>query len=198
MAYGAYMQSAAGLLQKISKVRKFVKGQAVFRQNDPAEAIYKVLQGEVQLYRHNERGGRVLLYRAYEDHYFAEASLNSDTYHCTAECVKTSEIQVINAGQMLEILNRNSQFALSWVLILSSELRRQRASVERLTIKSAAERIRHYILTEGDPWGALQLKGSLSDMADVLGLSRETLYRTLAKMEQAGEIERNEQGVQLT
>lgn len=189
--------TAFDLLQAISKPRKFTKGETIFHQNDRAEAIYKVLEGEVHLYRHNKSGNKVLLYRAYEDHYFAEASLNSDVYHCTAECVKASEVQIINAREMLELLNRNTQFALSWVLLLSSELRRQRASVERLTIKSAAERIRHYILTEGDSWGELRLKGSLSDMSDILGMSRESLYRTLAKMEKAGELERNDQTVKL-
>lgn len=185
------------LLQGISKIRSFSKGEPIFRLNQCAEALYKVLIGEVHLYRHNQNGNRVLLYRAYEDNYFAEASLNSHVYHCTAECVKESEIQIIDANKMLRLLDQNAEFASKWILILSSELRRQRASVERLSIKSAAERIKHYILTEGESWGELQLKGSLSDLSDMLGLSRESLYRTLSKMEKSGELERIDQSFKL-
>ena len=184
-------------LQAISKFRSFVKGDAIFHLGERSEAIFKVLKGEVHLYRHNQSGNRVLLYRAFEGNYFAEASLNSDIYHCTAECAKASEIQVIDSNKMTRLLDQNSEFASKWILILSSELRRQRASVERLNIKSAAGRVKHYILTEGDSWGEIKLQGSLSDLSEVLGLSRESLYRTLSKLEKMGELERSDQSLKL-
>ena len=185
------------IVQGISKIRSLAKGAILFHLGQRADAVFKVLTGEVHLYRNNENGNRVLLYRALEDSYFAEASLNSDVYHCTAECVKASEIQIIDAFKMQKLLNHNPDFASQWIFILSSELRRQRTSVERLNIRSAAERIKHYILTEGDSMGELQLQGSLSDLSDMLGLSRESLYRALSKMEKSGELTRNDQSLKL-
>jgi len=184
-------------LQSISKFKSFAKGETIFHLGERAEAIFKVIKGEAHLYRHNQSGNRVLLYRAFEGNYFAEASLSSDAYHCTAESIKASEIQIIDSNKMTRLLNQSPGFASKWILILSSELRRQRASVERLNIKSAADRIKHYILTEGDSWGEIQLQGSLSDLSEVLGLSRESLYRTLSKMEKIGELERSDQSLKL-
>jgi CRP-like cAMP-binding protein len=132
-----------------------------------------------------------------EDSYFAEASLNSEVYHCTAECVKASRIQVIDALKMQQLLSHNAKFASQWILILCSELRRQRTSVERLNIRSAAGRIKYYILTEGNSVGELKLQGSLSDLSDMLGLSRESLYRALSKMEKSGELTRIDQTLKL-
>ncbi len=185
------------IVQGISKTRSLDKDATLFHLGQRADAVYKVLIGEVHLYRSSENGNRVLLYRALKDSYFAEASLNSDVYHCTAECVKASEIQIIDAVKMQELLKHNPDFALQWILLLSSELRRQRTSVERLNMRSAAERIKHYILTEGDSVGELQLQGSLSDLSDMLGLSRESLYRTLSNMERLGELTRTDQSIKL-
>ena len=186
------------LLKSISKTRTLKKGETVFQLGQPAEAIYKVIRGQVHLYRHDQDGRRVLLYRAYDDHFFAEASLNSQQYHCTAVCIKPTDIEIFNAKQLLDLLNTNPDFALSWISLLSSELRRQRASVERLNIKSARERIRHYVMTEGEPWGELHLKGTMTDWSEVLGLTRETLYRTLSDMEKQGELERIDSLIRLT
>ena len=190
-------KSYQDLFQSISKFKRFTKGQTIFQLGDSAEAIFKVVKGEVHLYRYNDNGNRVLLYRAYADNYFAEASLSSDVYHCTAECVKASEIQIIDNHKMINLLDKNPEFAAKWIIILSAELRRQRTSVERLNIKSAAERIKHYVLTEGNLSGEIQLQGSLSELSEVLGLSRESLYRTLSKMEKSGEFERTDQSLKL-
>jgi len=177
-------------LEKLSTFKYFAKGEIIFHPGQQAESIYKVIKGEVHVYRHNQDGKRVLLYRAYDNHYFAEASLNSDQYHCTAASLTSSEIQVINTAKMLGALRENTDFAVAWITHLCSEIRRQRTCVERLHIKSAEERLRHLILTEGSPWGELQLKGTISELSEVLGLSREALYRTISKMEKQGTLQR--------
>lgn len=111
------------LLQEISKYRHLNKGESVFQHGQAAEAIFKVIKGEVHLYRHEPQGKRVLLYRAYENNFFAEASLNSKHYHCTAICIVPTEVQVINAKKMSLLLQKNSKFATDWIFLLSSELR---------------------------------------------------------------------------
>jgi CRP-like cAMP-binding protein len=151
----------------------------------------------VHLYRHNQDGKRVLLYRAYDNQYFAEVSINSDCYHCTAVSRKQSEIQIIDAEKMLLELGVNSEFAVAWTANLSSELRRQLASVERLHLKSAEEKLRHFILTEGSPLGELQLKGTVSELSEIPGLSCETLYRTISKMEKQGMLLRTDNLIKL-
>lgn len=179
-------------LETLSKLKSFAKGGIIFHLGEQAESIYKIVTGEVHLYRHNQDGKRVLLHRAYDNQFFAEASLNSDCYHCTAVSMKPSTIQIINADKMLLELNNNAQFSTAWIAHLSSELRRQRASVERLHIKSAEDRLRHYILTEGTAWGELQLQGTISELSEILGISREALYRTLSSMEKKGVLERKD------
>jgi CRP/FNR family transcriptional regulator, dissimilatory nitrate respiration regulator len=70
--------------------------------------------------------------------------------------------------------------------------------VERLRLRGAEARVRHYLLTEGDATGGLELICTLSHWADLLGLTRETLYRTLARMEARGKLDRSGKRLQLT
>lgn len=184
-------------LEKLSRFHCYAKGETIFHVGQQAESIFKVIKGEVHLYRHNQDGRRVLLYRAYDNQYFAEASISSAYYHCTAVSLKPSEILIIDAKKMILELGVNSEFALAWISNLSSELRRQRASVERLHLKSAEERLRHFILTEGSPLGELHLKGTVSELSEILGLSRETLYRTISKMEIQGILLRTDNLIKL-
>ena len=74
-----------------------------------------------------------------------------------------------------------------WVTHLARELRRVRAQAERLSLKTAEERIIHYVETEGDE-GTVMLGQSKKDWAAQLGLTHEALYRTLARMKRAGQI----------
>lgn len=177
-------------LLSIGKQRSFDEMEAVFQLGLQAEAIFRVISGEVHLYRHSRGGKRILLHRAYDGDFFAEASLNSTHYHCTAICVRPTKLQVFNAHEMRGLLRGDPDFAMAWISRLSSELRRQRTSVERLNLKSAEERVSHYLTTEGTPLGELQLCGTLSELAEILGLSREALYRTLARMQKQGALER--------
>jgi CRP/FNR family transcriptional regulator, dissimilatory nitrate respiration regulator len=185
------------LIESISELRNFNKGESVFVQGKAAKSIYKVESGEVHLYRYSQVGKKILLYRAYKNDYFAEASLNSTHYHCTAECVKETEVRVINSDKMLDLLSHNNEFASAWIAILSSEVRRQRGNVERLNINSAEERFRHYLMTETEPLGELYLKGTISELANILGLTRETLYRVISRMEKCGDIERTDSFIKL-
>ncbi len=176
------------LLYSVARLRRFGAGQVVFRVGDRAETIYQVVQGEVQLYRYDVEGQKILLQRATNGDYFAEASLNTPCYHCTAECSRATEVRLYNAARICELLSGNSDFAAFWVNRLSTELRRQRASVERLSLKTTEQRLVHFLMTEGEPAGELSLHGTISDLASMLGLSREALYRCLSKMKKQGRL----------
>jgi len=177
-------------LFQIAKEHRFQPDETIFQLHQSAKNIYRVVSGEVHLYRLDSQGNRILIFRAYRGDFFAEASLHADQYHCYAICVNASIIQSFNTQKVLNLLHKDQEFALSWIKRLSIELRVQRTTAERLHLKSASDRIIHYVRTEGNALGEIHIKGTLTEIADVLGLTRETLYRTLASMEKQNIIER--------
>jgi CRP-like cAMP-binding protein len=163
----------------------------VFRQGDAARAVFNVLDGEVRLARFGEHGEELVLQRARPGDFFAEASLDSGRYHCNAIASEEATLLEIPAAALRELLDTDARFARQWVALLARQLRNARARLERLSLGGAAQRVRHYLVTEGrGPEFEVALTGSLKDLAKELGLAHETLYRTLARMKESGELER--------
>jgi DNA-binding MarR family transcriptional regulator len=75
--------------------------------------------------------------------------------------------------------------------VLARQVMTLRTSLEQRNIRSARDRVRHYLTVDSAPDGrTVHLVGSLKDLAARLGLTHEALYRTLSDMEKKGEIER--------
>jgi CRP/FNR family transcriptional regulator, dissimilatory nitrate respiration regulator len=82
--------------------------------------------------------------------------------------------------------------------MLARQVMGLRTRLERRSIQSARERIRHYLtLNVGADGRTVTLPGTLKDLAGELGLAHEALYRTLADMAANGEIERLEGKIRL-
>jgi CRP-like cAMP-binding protein len=143
------------------------------------------------LVRHGRQGEEVVLHDARPGEFLAEASLDSARYHCDAVTSQPSVVLRATKADFQRLLADDPDFARSWMALLAAQLRTARARVERLSLRSAEERIRHLLLSEGR--GArceLDITGSLKDLARRLGLTHESLYRTLARMQQDGVIAR--------
>jgi CRP/FNR family transcriptional regulator, dissimilatory nitrate respiration regulator len=81
---------------------------------------------------------------------------------------------------------------------LAQQLQHLRTQMEMRNIRSARERVLQYLRLYSDPTQrTVHIEGELQDLAADLGLSREALYRTLARLESDGAISRDEQGIVL-
>jgi CRP-like cAMP-binding protein len=168
------------------------KDSWVFRKGDAVESVFLVLDGEVRLSRFAKDGGEIALHRAGPGEFFAEAALNASRYRCNAIASQSSAMLAFPARKVRELLDKDPEFAHQWVAVLARQLHAARARLERLALKSAADRVLHYLHTEGSgPRCEVVLAGSVKDLARELGLAHESLYRTLALMEQEGVIVRN-------
>lgn len=181
-----------GPLAALAVVKAFATGELVFRTGSAAKHVHFLSQGRVTLCRFGPQGEPVTIHVAQAGEFFAEASLHSERYHCDAVVAQRAVVASIPSPALRDLLRRDPDLAMQWVAILSRQLRQTRARVERLSLKGAAERVRHLLLTEGRGAGhRYTLRGSVKDLAAELGLTHEALYRTLAAMERDRLIERS-------
>ena len=174
-------------------------GATVFHVGSPTHSVFFVETGAVRLMRYGRAGEEVVLHDASAGEFFAEASLDSARYHCDAVAIAPTDLLQVPAAALRDLLDSNKEFAREWVALLARQLRAVRSRVERLSLKSAAERVRHLLVSEGrGPRCAIVVRGTIKDLARQLGLTHEVLYRTLATMEREGVIERNEGALRLT
>ncbi|MEQ1611365.1 MAG: Crp/Fnr family transcriptional regulator [Hyphomicrobiaceae bacterium] len=169
------------------KLRRTVldRGDVLFRTGASVNAMFYVVPGEVRLVRLSRAGGMVVLQRT-RNGFFAEASLAHGAYHCDAVAAVASVVLAIPRGAFGAAL-ADEGFRVKWFGHLGRELRRSRTQCERLTLRTARERVIHFIETEGAA-GVLQLAMTKKDWAAELGITHEALYRTLATMQKSGEI----------
>jgi CRP-like cAMP-binding protein len=126
--------------------------------------------------------------------FFAEASLNSITYHCDVVVAEKGELLCFPASTFREVVDSDKTFRDAWLQHLARELRRLRSQCERMNLRSATQRIFHYIESEGNN-GEIRLTQTKKAWANELGLTHEALYRALNRLHSDGMRAKVETGV---
>ncbi|MBA4742343.1 MAG: Crp/Fnr family transcriptional regulator [Azoarcus sp.] len=165
------------------------RGQLLFLQDQVPRRMYFILEGEVVLERCDERGAPVVLQRVGKG-LVAEASLQAERYHCDARVSVAGRALWLPRTLLHEALCADAAFALRWISMLGTEVRRLRSRCERLSLNGVAARLLHLIETEGSG-GVLPLPSGLKSLATELAVTHEALYRTVARLERDGALRRN-------
>ena len=81
--------------------------------------------------------------------------------------------------------------------ILARQVMALRTRLELRSIRSARLRLLQHLLLAAGEGGTVRLDGTLMDLAAEIGLSHETLYRTIAALESEGVIARSDAEIRL-
>jgi CRP-like cAMP-binding protein len=179
--------------------RKLKAGQALFRLGSRTAGLYEMTSGKLRLVRVDAAGQEVVLYLATAGDTIAEASLFSPTYLCDAIATTNAVVRLYPKDVLIAEFRRNPSAAQAFMAVLGRQVMSLRTRLEQRNIRSARERVRHYLaVNAGADRRTITLPGTLKDLAADLGLTHEALYRTLAEMAADGEIERPRGKIRLT
>jgi CRP/FNR family transcriptional regulator, nitrogen fixation regulation protein len=167
---------------------RFGRNVEIYGEDEPAEYLYKVVSGAVRTYKILADGrrqigafylpGDIFGLEANEDHSFS------------AEAVSDSNILVIKRSAVMDLAVRDSSVAQQLWSLTSRELQRAQEHV-LLLIKNAQERVAGFLVEMGrrvPGANTIQLAMSRQDIADYLGLTIETVSRTLTLFEKSAAI----------
>jgi len=178
-----------------SQITAFDKESTLFRAADCPKDLYFVFDGELALVRHTRNGQEVVLQRTHSG-FFAEASIESNRYHCDGVAKERSRVCLLPMEAFRQALASTPSFRSGWIKLLAGAIRSLRTRCERLVLRSVEERIVHYVESEGSD-GAIELDRSLKAWALDLGVTHEALYRALARMTRFGQLVRRGRRLQL-
>lgn len=185
-------------LRPLSKVRSLDAGEVLFRQGDRANAIFEVEQGRMRLVRETIDNHPVTLHTARPGELFAEAALFADRYHCDAVAASASRVRVLPKRLLLAAFRDDPVVGERFMAALARQIHRLRSRLEGRNIRSARERVLHYLVFAANAdTRTVVLDGILMDLASEIGLSHETLYRTLATLVRDGVIKRTHSSIVL-
>ena len=176
--------------------RKLKAGEALFRLGDKTAGLCEVISGRVRLARVDRSGHEIVLHVAGPGETIAEASLFSPQYHCDAIANAKATVRIYPRREVLAAFEKDPKAARAFSAMLARQVMNLRTRIEQRNIRSARERVRHYLALNAGPDGrTVELRGTLKDIAAELGLTHEALYRTLAALERSGEIRRNREKI---
>lgn len=157
-------------------------GDRVFHSDMPVRDMFLVQTGEVHLVRHTRSGERLILHRAGPGAVLAEASAWSPHYHCDGEAATEATLVALPRARFLSTLEAEPGLAMVWAAFLARSVQAARLRSEIRSLSRVAARLDAWFETGN----ALPERGRLQDVAAELGVSREALYRELARRRKKG------------
>lgn len=160
----------------------------IFGESEPADYLYKVVSGGVRTYRVLSDGRRQIGGFYLPGEVFG---LSLGTEHAmSAEAIADTKVLVVKRSAINAIADRDPAIGRELLRLTAQELRRVQDRI-MLLIKSAQERVAGFLLEMADRVVAddvINLPMSRQDIADYLGLTIETVSRTLSALERSATI----------
>jgi CRP/FNR family nitrogen fixation transcriptional regulator len=161
----------------------FSRNEVIYSENRPADYVYKVISGSVRICKVlNDGRRRIEAFYLPGDVFGIEMD---DEHHFSAEAITDSTILVVKRSALMSLANADGDMARRLWTFTARELRRMQDHVLLLT-KTAQERVASFLLDLAKRRAAvdeIEVPMSRQDIADYLGLTIETISRTLTQLE---------------
>jgi CRP-like cAMP-binding protein len=161
-----------------STLRALGAGESLFLTGDEVAFVFRVRSGRIALNRTTPQGTVLLLQTASEGDVLAEASAYSGQYHCDATALEPVAVEAVSKADFKRALSSDRDLAEAWERRLAHAVQEARMKSEIRTLRTVAERLDAWLSANG---GVLPPKGRRQELASELGVSREALYRELAR-----------------
>ena len=185
----AKVQRGADPLAAIAQVKVYDREQAIFAEGEAADAIFRVVDGVIRLYKLLPDGRRQIIGFLQAGDMMGLAF--AERYLYSAEAVTATTVQRISRAQLDDLLDAQPSLARKLLSVTTSELVAAQDQMLLLGRKTALEKLASFLLAlsrRTDAARAIALPMSRSDIADYLGLTTETVSRTFTQLKTAGAI----------
>src|SRR5215469_4610333 len=181
-----------GSSRRIGVVRSYPRKSQIIREDDPADHVYEVVNGTVCTCK-MLRGGR----RQIAGFYFAGdiVGLESAKKHNIAvEAITNAKVRIFKKRALTALASSNPEVSDRLLALTGGELARTQDHLLLLLSTTAEERIISFLIemvqrVSPREDGVINLPMFRRDIADYLGLTLETVSRTLWDFERRGAIE---------
>ena len=178
----------ADTIELMGALMPFARNSEIYGENEPADYLYKVVSGTVRTYKVLVDGRRQIGAFYLPGDIFGLETGDDHTF--SAEAITDCKIVVIKRSAVVALAARDNDVARQMWALTARELQRAQDHILVL-IKSAQERVAGFLLEMADRAagaGTIELPMSRQDIADYLGLTIETISRTLTQLEKSAAI----------
>ncbi|CAO4141251.1 Nitrogen fixation transcriptional regulator fixK2, Crp/Fnr family [Methylorubrum thiocyanatum] len=181
----------AGCPELIGTPFSYGREEEVYGESEDAEFVYKVLEGAVRTYKVLSDGRRQITgFHLPGDLFGFE---QGETHRHTAEALTDTKVLIFKRRGIERAATRSAEVACQLWGMAASSLRYAQDHMLLLGRRSAVERVATFLMDVGQRLGGtgtFALPMTRRDIADYLGLTIETVSRTLSQLEEDGALQR--------
>lgn len=192
-----FHEMSAVELQRLAKgclLRRFERGDMIFRVGQPCEEFHVTVVGQVKLYALSPAGKEKVIELIGPGSSFAEALMFTDKpYIINAQTLTDTLLLTVRKEAVLTEIGHDPRFALRMLAGISRRLHGLIHDVEAYALHSGLQRVIGYLLRDqdfgsSDPQNAvtISLPVSKATIASRLSLTPEYFSRVLHELESAG------------
>lgn len=184
------LQTLANSLDLMGATISFPRNAEIYGENEPADYLYKVVDGAVRTYKLLNDGRRqISAFYLPGDTFGLEVG---SEHRFTAEAISDSTIRVIRRSAVVALAAQQIHVARDLWAMAARELEHVQNLMLMLGRKNAQERVVAFLLEmagRNSDGRAVELPMSRQDIADYLGLTIETVSRALTQLVNAAAIQ---------
>jgi CRP/FNR family transcriptional regulator, cyclic AMP receptor protein len=194
--FGAADEAAIEMLVRVLRVRRFRKGETIFHQGDPGDALFVVDTGSVKVVLPSDEGAEPAIVAILgPGEFFGElAILDGAPHSATIVAVEPTETLVLHRDAFLSLIDSDAGLRRALLASLAAEIRRLTGHVEDLHFLDLPGRLASRILRLAESSGTKAPDGTVriawpytqSELAGMIGGSRQSVNRLLADLADQG------------
>jgi CRP/FNR family transcriptional regulator len=177
-----------------AEVRTLPKGARVYQPGDHATTLHRVVSGSVGLSSVAPDGDEVMLHLYGSGEVFGELCFCSGVQKHFATALEPTEIVSAHADRVIAALGERPELAMDLIKTLSERLAAAYAELQAVSADTLVTRLARKLfdlcaVADGDGWCRLPRHFTHDELAQLLGVRRESLTRAMIDLRSLGLIE---------
>lgn len=181
------------VLEKIVQ-KEFQKNEMIFSEGGTAKTLYFVNEGKIKLYKYTKDGKEQILHILSEGDFFGELNLLKESeYGFNAQAIGKCKICTLSKYELKDILLSKPKIAIKILEVMGERLSKIENLAQNLARNDIDARFSYLLLDLAEKHGEVELDNinidlpiNREEMANYIGVTRETISRKLKKFESEG------------
>lgn len=175
-------------LEAETRVRRFRRGEVLFHQGDPGDALFVVARGAVKISLSSDEGDEAIITTARPGEFFGElALLDGAPRSATATALEPTDTIVLSRRRFRELLATEPALRDALFATLARELRQLTTHVQELHFLDITGRLAARLIRLAATDGASSADGTIrldapltqGDLGSMIGATRQTVNKLL-------------------
>ncbi|HUC94205.1 MAG TPA: Crp/Fnr family transcriptional regulator [Paenibacillus sp.] len=189
-------------LASIMHVKKVPAGSHLFWEGDDAVSVYWVRKGRIKLRKSTNEGKDLLISIMQPNDLLADIDAWDTAHRFSAEAMDDVEVGVISRLQLELLMSKSGDFSFRFAMWMSLMQRQTESKLRDLLMGGKHGALASTLIRLSNSFGIVQPNGILidikltnSEMAELVGTTRESVNRMLSAMKDEGVVEAAEGGM---